>query len=276
MRNNILKVLRIIDESIQKGDTSRLSIKELSVEAGMCKRYLQLYFKAFMNEPIGKYIKRVRMERAMWLMKNTDREIQYVAYSVGLQNPPALNNIFRKKLGLTPQDVRTALRVNMPQHTDYPVDYRIEYLPDTHVLSLSFIGSYYNYDSIQFEDKSWNRLYDYAVQTNLLPENPDYWGIAFDDEDITDAEHCRFYACISINAGCGDISDNEIKAIKIPGGRYAVYVHRGAYFLLDDFYSTILRNFKFSLRNSFILERYINSPADVPANELITEVWFPI
>ena len=275
MDGRIDTVLRIIDSDIQRGDVSRLSIPALAREVGMCTRYLQLYFKAVTGEPIGHYIARLKAERALCLLKHSDMKMQDIAYAVGLQNPSALNNILRKSHGKTPQQVRACLRGMRPRPAAENLDYRIEHLRAVPVLSLSYIGSYDTYGSELFEEDSWTLLYDHAEAAGVLPETPDYWGIALDDADITDPERCRFYACISVTA-LPETEKGRIKAMKIPGGRYAVYTHRGDYSLLEDFYSVVQCQLKFRLGSGLILERYLNSPSEVSADELLTEVWFPI
>jgi DNA gyrase inhibitor GyrI len=62
----------------------------------------------------------------------------------------------------------------------------------------------------------------------------------------------------------------------LPEGQYLVYTHRGAYELLDKFYEAVFRQLPCRLGDGYILEKYLNSPADVAEEELITEVWVPI
>lgn len=49
-------------------------------------------------------------------------------------------------------------------------------------------------------------------------------------------------------------------------------------YFLDAFYDAILKNLppNYLLGEGFFLERYLNSPTDTPADELLTEVWLPI
>lgn len=66
------------------------------------------------------------------------------------------------------------------------------------VLFLSYIGNYETYSTVNFETYTWDYLYEYAKENFLLPDKEDYWGIAYDDTDITSSEKCRFYACMTI------------------------------------------------------------------------------
>lgn len=113
-----------------------------------------------------------------------------------------------------------------------------------------------------------------------MPDKEDYWGIAYDDTDITSLEKCRFYACIAIQKGIRSNPPltSPIKHMDLPQGTYAVYIHQGDYALLDAFYETILKQLPqfYSLGETPILEHYLNSPTDTDVKELLTEVWIPI
>ena len=71
------------------------------------------------------------------------------------------------------------------------------------VLFLSYIGNYDTCSTVAFETYTWDCLYKYAKENSLLPDKEDYWGIAYDDTDITSLEKCRFYACIAIQKRVG-------------------------------------------------------------------------
>jgi effector-binding domain-containing protein len=64
----------------------------------------------------------------------------------------------------------------------------------------------------------------------------------------------------------------------LPARQYAVYVHKGSYSQLDNFYRVILQNIPkgYNLDEGMILERYHNSPTDTIEAELLTEVLLPI
>lgn len=113
---------------------------------------------------------------------------------------------------------------------------------------------------------------------NLLPEKEEYWEICYDDTGITDAEKCRFYACMTITKFIKSRLIDEIKSMDLPACKYAVYIYEGAYNELDSFYKSIMLNIPqgYNLGNGLILERYLNSPNDTAESELLTEVLLPI
>lgn len=165
-------------------------------------------------------------------------------------------------------------------YPSYISPYRIVESETIPVLFLSYIGNYDTCSTVAFETYTWDCLYEYAKENSLLLDKEDYWGIAYDDTDITSLEKCRFYACIAIQKGIGPNLPltSPIKHMDLPQGTYAVYIHQGDYALLDAFYETILKQLPqfYSLGETPILEHYLNSPTDTDVKELLTEVWIPI
>ncbi|WP_289630540.1 GyrI-like domain-containing protein, partial [uncultured Phocaeicola sp.] len=63
----------------------------------------------------------------------------------------------------------------------------------------------------------------------------------------------------------------------IPARKYAVFTHKGNYDGLTSFYDEVITTINNSDLSIDItapyMEKYLNSPTDVPAEELITELW---
>lgn len=156
--------------------------------------------------------------------------------------------------------------------------YSIREMHEKPLVFLSHIGDYKLTNTSAFETTTWDALYEYANYYNLLPEGEEYWGICYDDTGITQPDKCRFYACMTINTPVKSQLTSRIKSMILPRQLYAVFCHKGSYTLLDTFYDAILKTLPqgYLLGEGFILERYLNSPADVPEEELLTEVWLPI
>jgi DNA gyrase inhibitor GyrI len=246
----------------------------------MSKRSLQLYFKAYMHEGIQSYTSRRRLEYAQLLIKQSDMQLCDVADRLGFANQQALSNMMKERYDATPTGKREELIGLMEQRIqgmkiDKP---RREFLNAFPVLYMAYNGNYNDYASEVFEEESWNRLQRYAESKGWGDAEPQYWGIAFDDTDITDADQCRFCAAVSINPRLNyrtNVND-ETKVMTLPEGNYLVYTYRGEYNGLDAFYDAVIRNLPCPLGSGPILERYLNSPADVAEEDLITEVWVPV
>ena len=284
-KGQLINVLHYINQQLQRDWTNTDSNafnqavhKEVLAEiACMSPRNFQLYFKSYFKESFGVYIDRLRREFALQLIKDGQFTHAEIAERVGYANDTALYNVFKKKYQYTPSEYKDLISENKKAITD-TIDCRIEILKEKAVLFLSYIGDYNNFSSSIFEEDSWDKLYHFAFSQNILPEDEEYWGICYDNQDITDSEKCRFYACLTISNLIPRKITDEIKCTTIPSSLYAVFTHIGAYAGLDHFYDVAIQNIplEYRLSDNLILERYLNSPTDTPESELVTELWMSI
>ncbi|MDE6821550.1 MAG: GyrI-like domain-containing protein [Bacteroides acidifaciens] len=287
-QGQIETILHYLDSMIQKNWTGKtadefnhlLSIPELAKIACMSVRNLQLMFKAYTSETLHQYIIRTRMEYAQQLLKDKNMSITEICEYIGFANQSALNNALQKKYNLTPRELQKKLLETTHVYPSPIPLCRIVESETIPILFLSYTGDYNTCSSVAFEAYTWDCLYEYAKENSLLPNKEDYWGIAYDDTDITSSEKCRFYACMTIQRGTGFSPSltSQIKYMELPQSTYAVYTHQGDYALLDAFYETILKQLpqSYCLGETPILEHYLNSPTDTEVKELLTEVWIPI
>ena len=258
------------------------SISKLSELSAISKRNLHIVFKSYTGEYLHKYINRLRLEYAWGMLKSGNYTNEKIAEHIGFANVTAFYNAFKKHFGQTPaqsKQVPLPLRTTPsgPEHA-FNLAYSIREINEKPLLFLSHIGNYELANTFAFETATWDTLYEYAANHDLLPDEEEYWGICYDDTLITHPDKCRFYACLTVNAPVKSHLTSRIKSMTLPRQLYAVYCHKGKYTLLDTFYDAILKNLppNYLLGESFILERYLNSPTDTPADELLTEVWLPI
>jgi len=260
----------------------KLSIDTLSDISAISSRNLHLIFRAYTQESIHQYINRLRLEFALYLLGNKALTHVEVSEYIGFANVTAFYNAFKKLFNLTPLQLQkrnfTLEKVKPLAKYPFKTSYSIINIIDKPVLFIPFIGCYDTFSDDIFEKESWDILYDYATEHNLLSKNTEYWGICYDSPQITSHNKCRFYACMTI---CSEIKlklNSRIKSMIISAGQYAVYTHKGSYSLLDSFYNAILNNLppQYKLGEGLILEHYLNSPVETTENELLTEVLLPI
>jgi AraC family transcriptional regulator len=280
----INKIIDYINRQIVKdwsGDSGfdqALLIQTIASEACLSHRQLQQCFMRATGEPIGSYINRLRMERAVFWLLSTDKPVNDIAYIVGYTSENALFKQFKKQFGCTPKKYRDNPGALFSHATDPEMDIQedptVKFLDPKHFIYLSHTGDYSQCNSIAFDQENWDFLYEYAEKRRLLPPEPEYYGICFDDSSVRRPERCRFYACLTVSEPAKP--DGKIGAMDIKTGKYAIYTHTGSYDKLDAFYNAIFRNFPYELRDDFILERYLNSPQEAAEEALITEVLVPV
>lgn len=83
-----------------------VTVNKLADFVHMNSSYLSVLFKKEMGETISDYVKRVRIEKAKELLRNTDMKIYEVAELVGYQTASYFAYQFKKAVGCTPAEFR--------------------------------------------------------------------------------------------------------------------------------------------------------------------------
>src|SRR5438046_9692306 len=63
-------------------------------------------FRATFGETPHRYLQRRRVERAMFLLRETDRSVTEICFDVGFTSPGTFSRTFREIVGQTPSDYR--------------------------------------------------------------------------------------------------------------------------------------------------------------------------
>lgn len=83
---------------------------ELAAEVGMSRSVLAARTTALLGEPVGSYLRRLRLDRAASLLATTDAPIKVIAARVGYASEPAFTRAFVRARGTTPNAYRRAVR----------------------------------------------------------------------------------------------------------------------------------------------------------------------
>ncbi|MGN6420423.1 MAG: helix-turn-helix domain-containing protein [Pseudobacter sp.] len=100
-----LRLLEFIDAHLQDDITADLLAEHVYVS----KDHLAVIFAQVQEEPIGKYIRRARLERAAALVTYSCRPLSQVAELVGYSGKHALSKSFRQHFGNSPGRYRKRL-----------------------------------------------------------------------------------------------------------------------------------------------------------------------
>jgi AraC-like DNA-binding protein len=74
-------------------------------------------FRAVFGETPHRYLQRRRVERAMFLLRETDRSITDICMAVGFSSLGTFSRMFREVVGLTPSEFRrTSVSVAVPTY----------------------------------------------------------------------------------------------------------------------------------------------------------------
>lgn len=281
MRNNTenihqQKVNQVIDY-ISANLHSPLSIDTLAGQINASSRQLLRMMRTALNEPLGAYVARQRIERAVLYMQTEEMSLTKLATLVGYDNPQSFSKAFKKQFGISPKAYKDKLREHLKEQIKNSKNSFNEILPEIseeNALELVYIRIFGKYgDKIPYET-AWNKLIGFLKSKQALSAATRFIGISFDDPHVTVPGQCRFYACASLQKPI--TPTGEFGTIRLPGGKYAVYTLKGSYSGLQDLYNRINLNFTDKIGFGLAYEEYLKNPENATEEEWLTKVYIPI
>ncbi|WP_409342359.1 response regulator [Paenibacillus sp. MBLB4367] len=106
IRSSRATVVKQVKDYIHTHLADNVSLYALSDQVNLHPVYLSKIFKLETGEGIKEYSHRLRMEKAVHLIKHSDLKIYEITKEVGYLNTPYLIKVFKKEFGLTPQEYR--------------------------------------------------------------------------------------------------------------------------------------------------------------------------
>lgn len=104
-----LEIVNRVRQIIEKEYSEPLTMEYLAEKVYMSPNYLRTLFKDYTGETILEYITRIRMERSVVLLKETNMRVNDISKKVGYENPSHYCAVFRKQMGVTPNQFRSKL-----------------------------------------------------------------------------------------------------------------------------------------------------------------------
>lgn len=89
---------------INENYSSELSLDTLSAHFGYSRSYISRYFKARFNVTFNKYLRLIRLKKAIMLMKEEKNSITYCALESGFTSMRSFYRIFYSEFGCTPKE----------------------------------------------------------------------------------------------------------------------------------------------------------------------------
>ncbi len=270
---NINNVLSYIDAHLDEEH----SLDKLSQKAHLSKFHFHRIMKAHLNESLASYINRIRMETAIKLIRYSDQPIKEIAYNVGYQTAAAFNKSFKKLYNTTPMDLRKNKFINSVDGHKKEVR-RFEFIvtektfPSTQVIYQQSKGTVGGKETAE----SWDSFFHKAEKNGLINFDTKFYGINWDDPEITETSKIRYDACISVNTST--VESFSVRTIR--KGKHLCFLYKGDYQNLSDVYDCIFREWiitkEIELREVPVFEHYINNKKFTNKDELLTEIYIPI
>ncbi len=278
-REEYLKRINVVVEYINNHLDSELDLNKLAEISNLSPYHFHRIIKAFLGEPPGLFITRMRVETTARLLRYTQIPIQEIAYNVGYEMSSSLSKAFKQYYDISPIEYRNnknftimkAPLINAELKLKAP---KIVELPTKTAIYIRIIGEYGGSDY----ETVWNRLWAFIKEHKLFTAGIENIGISHDDPKVTESEKCRYDACLVIHKSAQ--AQGEVGVKEITGGKYAVFLYQGIYSNLGAAYDTIfgkwLPESGHGLRNAPCFEKYLNNPNRTKPEKLKTEIYIPI
>lgn len=85
----------------------KLSVSQIAAEVGLNRSYLQTLFRKVTGKTVVEYINSLRIEKACFIMKNTDLPTVDIAIDCGFASRQHFMYVFKQHTGCTARQYRT-------------------------------------------------------------------------------------------------------------------------------------------------------------------------
>jgi len=277
-RQRILKVMLHIGSHLD-GDLSLEAMARLSC---FSPYHFHRIFREQAGEPLARYVRRLRLERAAGRLKQTRLGVLEIALEAGFEAHESFSRGFRDMFGVSPSDYRKGHGVALGPTAEAGIEPRptgalimqvsIEKVQARRIASVHHTGAYEQIGA-KFE-----KICAWAGQRNLFGPETKVLGIYYDDPDVTPVEQRRSQAAVTVGENVE--GDGEVTVSELAGGSYAVARHKGCYSKLIDTYRWIygqwLPTSGREPGDQPCFEVYLNNPQEVKPEELETDVYVPL
>lgn len=277
-REEYQKQINVIVEYINNHLAENIDLEMLAEISSFSPWHFHRIVRAFLGEPIGAFIVRMRVEMAARLLRYSDLPVQDIAYRVGYDVPSSLSKSFRLFYGISPSGFRNDKNYTIMKPVELKPDLKVEVeekvLFSKQVIYVRLIGAYAGLDY----GAAWKRLWDHVREENLFAPEVEHICVYHDDPKVTEQDKLRTEICIALPR-VGK-PKGEVGVKEIPGGKYAIFRYTGSYANLravyDTIYGKLLPEHGYKLGDTPGFEKYLNHPDQTKPDELVTEICIPV
>ncbi|WP_353777865.1 GyrI-like domain-containing protein [Winogradskyella sp. 3972H.M.0a.05] len=277
------KLLSYIDENFKED----INIEKVEAICHYSYRNINRIFEAIHNETIGKYIKRLRLEKAAQYLKYTYADVSDIAYDVGFEDRAAFSKAFKNKYKVSPsafrnnnEAIRETLQQSMLPDDDTEretLQYEIEYLPDFEYLFLEYRGDYEDEAAV---NKAMESLATYGITKQLVSKESIFMTEFLDDNEISDTLNFRYNLALILEQPLTFKPEGFFRTRSHKRQKYAKFMYKGTFEKGVEFYKSIyafwILDVALELVDLPTLEFYPNHHENLPEDELITEIYIPV
>lgn len=292
--------VNIVVEYINNHLGDEIDLEILARISSFSPYHFHRIMKAFLREPLGAFITRMRVETAARLLRYSDMSVQDIAYKVGYDVPSSLSKVFKQFYGITPTEfkINKTYTIMKPLKINAGLELkeRVVNMESMQAIYVRLTGNYKNNDYCL----AWHKLWQYVRASGEFTKEMDkirqapfksgiveqmlregriaHVGIYYDDPKITESEKLRADICLVLPFKMKP--EGEIGVKEIAGGKYVAFLYKGSYEKLNEVYDTIYGKYipegGFHIDSRPGFEIYLNDPECTPPVDLQTEIYVPI
>lgn len=263
-----------------------VNIKKVEAISLYSYRNINRIFEALHHETIGKYVKRIRLEKAAEYLKYSNSSISDIAFEVGFSDIAAFSKAFKNIFNCAPSVFRNSndvmRNITCQTFSEKEIEreklvFEIEILPQFEVLYLEHRG---NYENIKAVKETWGMLVDYTLKKQLLTDDTIFFAEILDDNEVSETINCRYNVAIIMNESLSYPPEGLFKIKLNQAQKYVKFLHLGSHESSADTYHKIYSQWMVDVNLEFadlpILEFFLNDEDDTPVEELLTEIYIPV
>lgn len=272
---------------LDKNFKEEINIKKVEEICYYSYRNMNRIFQALHQETIGKYIKRIRLEKAAQYLKYSAHKISEIAFDVGFEDIASFSKAFKNKYGYTPsafrnktESMQEIIRQSFLSEGNShraKISFEVEYLPDFDFLAIEYKGAY---NDIPLIEEMWELFLKYAEEKEMCQEDSIFMAEFLDDDEISDQINCRCNLALILDKPLAFEPQGFFKVKKHHRQKYAKFIHKGSHETCAETYNKIYAFWMFDVNLALAdlptLEFYPNDAPTTPPNELITEIYIPV
>ncbi|MFT8315386.1 MAG: GyrI-like domain-containing protein [Clostridium sp.] len=276
-----------------------LSIEELSNAARFSKYHFSRIFQGMLHEPLAHYVKRIRMEKALFLLAHrADKNMTDIAYELGYTDSAVFSRAFKNYYDASPREYRKEYSKNCKDSfllSEYnkntakkewagnlfPVTGQIT-IANLEEKQVAYVRHTGTYETLAKEYANlMQTLFAYARKQHLLVDGQNWLLTMYhDNPEFGEESQFRTSLCLTVPEDIRVQEDGILGTMKLEGGLYAV----GHFQIQQEQYSDAwnymyqewLTGSGYVPRNSYPFEVYCNDPYANESHIHEVDIYVPI
>ncbi len=286
MENWIEEVQKTLDYILVNLDKTDINFYDIARLRNYSPYHFHRKFKEITGESVKSCLRRLRFEKAVIEIRNSEKSITEIAFDSGYETLESFSKAFKKRMGISPLDLRNKDswygRTLSYSHIHYleknnisdwvissdledSMLVKILNLPPMQFLCMENIGDYWKLPS------TWNKFKKVIRENKIQTDLSFFMTIFFDHHNNIPMREKKTYVCNK--ALLKEELPKGTFEYSFSGGKYAVFTHMGSYdeigIVWDDFVNNFLSKRRWKLNPELpSLEWYQNN-----ADKLKSDLW---